>query len=119
MSARKPQMNGRARSPNGVAAPKKRKQSKARLDLRKRLLDALNAYSESPSAVDKEDFCFHMTDWMSDLENLAALYRDPAAFDRKDSRDVIFRFLIHAVGHLNAASRILLGEVFDPFANKS
>jgi len=103
-----------------VAAPKRRKEPKSDLALRNRLIDALNAYSmHAESAADKHDFYFHMTDWISDLEDLAALYKDPTTFDRKQSRQVIFGFLVHAVGHLNAASRLLLGEVCDPFTKES
>jgi len=63
----------------------------------------------------KADFIFHMTDWISDLEALAALYQEPNNLDREAAHQVIFGFLIHALPHLNAAGRLLLDEIGDPF----
>jgi hypothetical protein len=64
----------------------------------------------------KADFIFHMTDWTSDLETLAALYKDPNMLDRKAARQLIFGFIVHVIPHLNAAGRLLLDEISDPFS---
>jgi hypothetical protein len=63
----------------------------------------------------RRDFVFHMTDWISDLERLAALYNRPTAYNKDDASDAVFGFLIHALPHLMAARRLLLDEVSDPF----
>ena len=44
------------------------------------------------------------------------LYRGPQAVDRKTANDIIFGFVVHATGHLNAAARLLCDTSFDPFA---
>jgi hypothetical protein len=73
---------------------------------------------EDPAAdvKSRQSFVFHMTDWREDLERLATLYRDPGQFDREAAGAIVFEFLIHALPHLLAAGRLLLGEVRDPFA---
>jgi hypothetical protein len=63
----------------------------------------------------KADFIFHMTDWIADLETLAELYKNPNLFEQKEARRFIFGFLVHVIPHLNAAGRLLLGEISDPF----
>jgi hypothetical protein len=64
----------------------------------------------------KAEFIFHMTDWTSDLEKLAELYQTPSMMDRKAARQFIFGFLVHVIPHLNAAGRLMLDEIADPFA---
>ncbi|HET6880245.1 MAG TPA: hypothetical protein VFI31_08825 [Pirellulales bacterium] len=63
----------------------------------------------------KHDFVFHMTDWIGDLEQLAVLFRDPDQHDEEAASKVVVGFLYHVIPHLNAAGRLLLGEVGDPF----
>jgi hypothetical protein len=63
----------------------------------------------------KADFVFHMTDWMSDLEELYRLYHHPNEIEKKASRQIVFGFVLHATGHLNAAARLLLDAPPDPF----
>lgn len=64
----------------------------------------------------KRDFVFHMTDWMADIERLRALFTAPRGSDVEASSNLIVSFLIHVIPHLNAAGRLLLDEVSDPFA---
>jgi hypothetical protein len=71
---------------------------------------------EADHSKNKAEFIFHMTDWISDLETLAALYQDPNMMDRKAARQIIFGFLVHVTPHLNAAGRLLRDEILDPFA---
>jgi hypothetical protein len=84
------------------------------------LADSFDTYGDvenaATDACKKADFIFHMTDWSSDLEKLAALYKDPNLLSQKEAQDVIFGFIVHAVPHLNAAHRLLVGEMSDPFA---
>ena len=72
-----------------------------------------------PSAYNnwRQDFVFHMTDWMQDLERLRKLFNNPEQFGVENASHVIVSCLIHVIPHLNAAGRLLLDEVSDPFAS--
>lgn len=91
-----------------------------KLTLEQLLSDTFDAFRDVEDPGDhakrKADFIFHMTDWMADLERLAALYKDPNMMDRKSARQAIFGFLVHVIPHLNSAGRLMLEEVSDPFA---
>jgi hypothetical protein len=63
----------------------------------------------------KHDFIFHMSDWKGDLEGLAALFNNPDQ-DEDTASVLLIGFLYHAVPHLNAAARLLLDDVGDPFS---
>ena len=63
----------------------------------------------------KQEFVFHMLDWTSDLEELAALYRHPHKRGSEAGK-IVAGFLYHALPHLNAAGRLLLDRLPDPFA---
>lgn len=122
MSAKKLHTNGQQKSNTGAGRFPKTNHEKQAIVLKKLLADAFDWYADQAELPDpataKRDFIFHMTDWTVDLGNLAALYRHPEVCKRKDAREAIFAFLVHAVGHLNAASRLLLGKVYDPFLPK-
>ncbi|HVA49672.1 MAG TPA: hypothetical protein VNH11_25120 [Pirellulales bacterium] len=64
----------------------------------------------------KHDFVFHMTDWIGDLEQLAELFGDPDQETDETASNVVLGFLYHVIPHLNAAGRLLLGDVGDPFS---
>src|SRR5207253_1309986 len=86
----------------------------------KRLLAAIyNRFQklDDPAAnvIARRDFVFHMTDWIDDLEGLAALYDNPGRFDKKAAGQAVYGFLIHALPHLMAAGRLLDGKLSDPF----
>lgn len=61
------------------------------------------------------DFVFHMTDWMSDIEQLAELYKHPEKADPEEFCTFIIGFLYHVIPHLDAAGQLLLDEVKSPF----
>src|SRR5437773_7858330 len=63
----------------------------------------------------KLDYVFHMTDWLDDLQNLTRLYENPEKQDLEAASTAIIGFLYHVVPHLNAAGRLLLDEIVDPF----
>jgi hypothetical protein len=65
------------------------------------------------------DFIFHMTDWIADVENLLSLFHDPSRYSTPDAYRLIYAFLTHPLPHLNAASRLLLDEIHDPFGTQS
>ena len=67
----------------------------------------------------REEFVFHMTDWQDDLRELAELYQHPTIFSREQACKSVSAFLYHAVGHLSAASRLLVDQVSDPFGPNS
>src|SRR5262249_982342 len=63
----------------------------------------------------KQDFLFHMTDWVNDLQELAELYQHPERFDKGKAGEVVSGFLYHAVAHLRAAAKLLLDFDADAF----
>jgi len=65
------------------------------------------------------EFVFHMLDWKDDLDALIDLYENPDDHSVNRAEAAIQAFLIHAVGHLNAAARLALGYTPDPFAPPS
>jgi hypothetical protein len=67
-------------------------------------------------AKQRHEFVFHMTDWKDDVEKLIKLYAEPAT--NAEARGIVVEFLYHAIPHLNAAGRLLLERVPDPFATK-
>jgi hypothetical protein len=100
--------------------PSKAKHKSPSPELQRLLRAAYDYYQKlddrAANAEARLDFVFHMTDWIADLERLAALYARPEEFDKHTASGVVFDFLIHALGHLLAASRLLLNQVSDPFA---
>lgn len=63
----------------------------------------------------RHDFIFHMIDWKDDLERLADLVKHPERQDEESASVFLIGFLYHVVPHLNAAGRLLLDEINDPF----
>ena len=63
----------------------------------------------------KQEFVFHMTDWTSDLKKIAGLYQNPKKLG-PDASKIVVAFLYHAIPHLNAAGRLLLDRIPDPFS---
>jgi hypothetical protein len=66
----------------------------------------------------RRDFVFHMLDWRTDLEKMAALADDPRSMSSEEATTFVIGFLYHVVPHLNAAGRLLLDEIRDPFASE-
>ena len=65
----------------------------------------------------KQDFIFHMTDWLEDLRRLTAIYKAPGSHDRKRAGCDVAGFLYHVIPHLKAAGRLLLDRIPDAFEN--
>lgn len=85
-----------------------------------KIYDSLNSHlrKEKPSAVYqlmRHDFVFHMTDWLNDLKRLNDIYDAPDKVRLRDAERDIIGLLYHVIPHLNAAGRLLLGDVSDPF----
>lgn len=51
-------------------------------------------------------FCFHMADWIDDLNELHKLYADPASASPEQWEKVVSAFLIHASGHIVTAAKL-------------
>ena len=64
----------------------------------------------------KSDFVFHMTDWHTDLEGLCQLFVNADEQDEDSACEFVIGFLYHVIPHLNAAGKLLLDEIPDPFA---
>ncbi|MBY0524099.1 MAG: hypothetical protein K2R98_11910 [Gemmataceae bacterium] len=65
----------------------------------------------------RDDFVFHMTDWLHDLEGLWSLSQQPEAFDIDRATTMVIGSLYHMIPHIKAAGRLLLDEVPDAFAD--
>lgn len=63
----------------------------------------------------KQKFIFHMTDWVDDLQDLIVLYQQLEQY-KGNAAQTIAGFLYHVIPHLNAAGRLLLDHIPDPFA---
>src|SRR5436309_4188184 len=49
------------------------------------------------NAIAKQDFVFHMTDWLDDLRRLMAIYQHPDKVDRKNAGCDVAGFLYHVI----------------------
>jgi hypothetical protein len=56
----------------------------------------------------RQDFVFHMTDWLSGLEGLADLFAHPSKRDKDAAGSFVAGFLYHVIPHLKEAGRLLL-----------
>jgi hypothetical protein len=65
----------------------------------------------------RQEFVFHMLDWRDDLEKLCEFYTNPDKYG-SDTSKIIAGILYHIIPHLNAAGRLLLDTVPDPFREK-
>jgi len=63
----------------------------------------------------REDFVFHMTDWLRDLDTLNRILRRPKECDVRQSTMDLVSTLYHILPHLNEAGRLLLDKVPNAF----
>jgi hypothetical protein len=88
-------------------------------DLQKLLASVYDQFQKldnpKADAKAKQDFIFHMTDWLDDLQRLTAIYEHPNTFGRSSAGRDIVGFLYHVIPHLKAAGRLLLNDVPDAF----
>ena len=59
-----------------------------------------------------------MTDWQSDLEQLADLFKNPDKYDEDYTSNFLIGFLYHVIPHIDAAGRLLLDQVSSPFSQE-
>ena len=119
MSGRKQPRNGKLAS-TPVAPPLAGDNGQATAELKRILAKVYDAYQKLQDPVlnreCRRDFVFHMTDWLADLRRLSELYDHPQAVKKQEADQIVFEFLIHAVPHLMAAGRLLLGhDIEHPF----
>ena len=119
MSGRKQPKNGKPVS-TPIAISWKKEITYPTPELQRMLKSIYNRYQKrddsAANAEAREDFVFHMTDWIDDLNRLATIFAHPAEVEKKFAGDAVYGFLIHAVAHLNEAYRLLEGcEVRNPF----
>ena len=62
----------------------------------------------------REDFVFHIMECIDDMNELLRLLDQPKEAGAA-ARQMV-GFLYHVVPHMNAATKLLLGEIPDPFA---
>ena len=111
-------MSGKKLLPNGkrVSNLSKRPSTAKAADQHRRLKKLLGAvydrFNSAGTNASRHSFVFHMTDWVGDLEALAALYAEPQAYTKAQASDVVAGFLYHALWHVRAAARLLLS--FEP-----
>ncbi len=64
----------------------------------------------------RHDFVFHLSEVRDDAARLAALLTEPDKLDEATAATLLIGILYHAIPHLNAAGRLLLDRISDPFA---
>ena len=65
----------------------------------------------------KDDFVFHMTDWLEDLDELQQLFANPDGQSIDQATSTIIGFLAHVGPHLTTAGDLLLDHVPNCFAD--
>src|SRR5262245_26865841 len=111
MSVRRPELNGKAVSARTSRRLKQaiRMPSTQLKRLMARIFDQHQKLDDpKKNALAREEFVFHMTDWLHDLELLTEVYAHPEVVDRKEAGHAVYGFLIHALGHLMAAGRLVM-----------
>ncbi|MFN4260721.1 MAG: hypothetical protein ACK4RK_15600 [Gemmataceae bacterium] len=53
-----------------------------------------------------------MTDWIDDLEKLAALYQGPDQYKKQEAAAIVFGFVAPVADHLSAAAQLLTDRAF-------
>ena len=62
------------------------------------------------------DIGFHMTDWLSDFQDLLDVYSSIESLSDERIREFVYQFLSHVPNHLNAAMKLSgVGKVEDVF----
>jgi hypothetical protein len=119
MSAKKPLRNGKPalmtgeQPSNELRTPSKQ--------LQKLLASVYDQFqhldNRAANAQVRQDFIFHMTDWLGELHQLKAVYGHPEQLDPRAASQHIASFLYHVTPHLMEAARLLLdyepGYIFD------
>ena len=88
-------------------------------ELMREVYDRLQSIDDAAANAEaRRRFAFHMTDCLGDLEALVELYENGEQ-DKDKAAQKVAGILYHAVPHLNAAGRLLLDHIPDPFERDS
>ena len=83
-------------------------------NIRQRIQTAFEEIEETSSVA--HDIAFHMTDWLSDIKELQAIYSKIENVPNDEIISFIYKFLAHVPNHLNAAMKLSgIGKVADVF----
>lgn len=84
------------------------------LIIRQKIFDAFREIEPTKSVA--ADIAFHLTDWLTDLEDLQNIYSNIENISNDEVITFIYNFLAHVPNHLNAAMKLSgIGEVEDVF----
>jgi len=62
------------------------------------------------------DIAFHLTDWVSDIEDLIKTYSNIDNLSNDEITSFVYKFLAHVPNHLNAATKLSgIGKIEDVF----
>ncbi|HEY8559881.1 MAG TPA: hypothetical protein VIL74_05730 [Pyrinomonadaceae bacterium] len=82
--------------------------------VRQRIKAAFDEMSATKSV--SSDIAFHLTDWVSDIEDLIKIYSNIEKLSNDEITSFIYKFLAHVPNHLNAATKLSgLGPIKDVF----
>jgi hypothetical protein len=63
-----------------------------------------------------EELAFHLTDWVSDIEDLIKTYSNIDNLSNDEITSFFYKFLAHVPNHLNAATKLSgIGKIEDVF----
>jgi hypothetical protein len=82
--------------------------------IRHRMVEAFaDMESTKPFA---NDIAFHLTDWVSDIEDLINTYSNIDNLSNDEITSFVYKFLAHVPNHLNAATKLSgIGKIEDVF----
>jgi len=124
MSEKKQQGNGKIGSGNGGMPSKKANYPSPELEkLLAKVFDSLHGELREELGSEayqqrRRDFVFHLTDWLKDLNDLHELFSHPEKIAVDEAAIFLIGMLSHVVPHINAAGKLMLGKIPDPFAKK-
>lgn len=77
--------------------------------------DELQSIDDKAANIEaRRQFIFHMTDWLDDLKSLIKLFEE-GELGKGQSAQTVAGIFYHIIPHLNAAGRLLLDHIPDPF----
>ena len=80
--------------------------------IRNRLINTFSELGE----MNSKDLAFHLTDWLSDLEECYQIFSNIEQKSDKEIEQFVYRFLVHVPNHLVAAKKLSgMGTTEDVF----
>jgi len=73
--------------------------------IKKSLASALEDLGMEPETI--ADAVFHMTDWLSDLEEWHSFCKNPESLSDDELQDLLMNFLVHVPNHVAAAGKLI------------